>query len=71
MIVIGKYYRSIPLSGLGSLYQRANAFCAQHFADLSPTFINCYSLQVGAESPRGCLLGPRAVLTEGRLFATV
>ncbi len=51
--------------------QCANAFGAQHFAHFPPIFGDSDRLQVGTESPRGGLLGPRAVQAKGGFLTTV
>lgn len=61
----------IFIQDLSGLYQGADALGAQHLANFTPTFQHSNRLQVGPESPRSCLLGPWAVLTEGRLLATI
>jgi len=53
------------------LYKRADALGAQHFANLSPVFIDANRLQVWAKSPASGLLRPRTVVTKSRLFSTM
>ena len=53
------------------LDHRADALGAQNLAHLAPILQNRDGLQVGAESSRCSLFGPRAVQAKGRLFTTV
>lgn len=56
---------------LRSLYHRANAFGAQHFAHLLAVLKHTHRLQIRFERPRGSLIGPWTIATEGRFLTAM